>query len=65
MKGVTRIFDSISDAPHMTWIEGARYAVKLVEVLTIQIRPRLYERINAAVFIGAAKLVYFNPIVVF
>jgi len=30
LKGVTRIFDSISNAPNMIWIVGARYARKLV-----------------------------------
>jgi hypothetical protein len=65
LKGVTRIFDSISNAPNMIWIEGARYASKLVEVLTVQISPRLHERIISSVLIGSAKLVYFNPILSF
>ena len=64
--GVTRVFDSISDALwHPIWIVCARYASKLECVLAIQIVPCLYKCIVSTVSIGAAKLVYFDPIKVF
>lgn len=65
LKRVACLFNEVFKAlRHIIGIKGACYSAKLHRVRLQQVDQSIVEGFISAVFAGAAKLVYFEPIVV-